>query len=1490
MKNNIQSCFSFNFKSILIDEIGLNGLEGISLDFLWKRMGSRLSCTLTPKIICKFWNFLSSSQSVSFYSLDTPVPKIDVLDRFTLVDEESGQLLDPPTAIDGPYEFCPIEGEYGSSANYKTRSLIPFELISTKTYEEVVETYGDTLVIVASIEVRWQALAPHLPICLLSLLSPVHYCILELVGKGRGNGQMTIGNTNLTKIVKESKLLFYNRKTLQNLDLIRVQCVTQVMGDRGMKSLLLRLKRFHEPFVKSQPKIGKIRTLFEYLRKQPNYSERNEKMIRMGYLTPHQSKRLQKTINIFKFEEKDEKKKKHITLISPSDESSHSEDETPATPLKCQYKVGVSLLRQAYERFVDAGLKGLTQIEVAQLLGIEFYTSRIICRIFKSKGLVSEFLEDKGRQRTARYIAVAATNEINNIYAEEKQKLLDHVTKNRKRCKSVESETLVKRRKQESNEDDKNDDDDLEKFITEIRVLDGFEDRTKESLINNKKKPTLRQLKFASGILKVVNERGFVTGYQTLSSFVSLDTGEPPMDTKSLKLVLQKLITDDQIKIYKLRISCPDKDRFSLCICPPYVKPNDSLLKDHYAELSYKAQMKYKSPHKKTSKFITRPLTKFAYPRYMKIQKLHEQIVQLVYFSEHKTNFIPGFTSLNELVPEMTVEFALGNILFDSERLTCSNLKYSDEVLEVKLKDAPDNIRYPILNSKSLHNSIKLSLKLLAVLGLIQLIRDPTSCAMDEAVYLNFVFYVNQRAKILDTSGIWPRPSESHAALEKTFYFKSMNDVMKYWDEVQAIGLNTTISGIKRERYKFLQPLRNGNEVLENDDGSRFGDGLGPCGFDSSIFIDMPRFWRTFTARYSKPIVVKVLKSSMKYIKGSKSGAKLKRDEAKPVKKRKGNPRPKPIVKAKPLRQKRLTRRRESAVKWSKLDDQILNMLKITVAVMGPVPGSIKVRNSVAKNLLSVLDPGKLASLCHRRATFLENNPELAHEKMCILNELRRHTDLIEKYEGLLKVLRVRHYANLPKFVTEAKVPMLELLWIINQIAKTKPLIQQTPCVARDLDEFHDKYIVSSSTHMKVYSLYRTASESQPEMAMLKEGIVMTVMLTLDGEVSEETSRTIYSVFKMHQEYNLRGAIEELRKSGAISAREKILNNRLHKVHFNDITQSSYKISFSYRRRWINQLRSRFSENLAEFMIKELPQTGLKGSSVINCLLFEMHSCETLEIVSVAVPVIVGSAGSLIQEEKMNIIDTEGKYKLKSGLVGWKSLTNLRTFSELFKDCDFKEPLASLTSFATFDETKDIDTDDEIIQYLDEKQKSGGTFAELKDLTGLDGNSLYEKLKKLEEEGTILLVGYFDNRAVLKKYAKPWFFQIGDTKFITPEPWLTLNNELQYNVFTNWASVIMSKVFDCPGCSFDYLSSSFEFITTRSVQDICEFLEKIQCVELKCMETCEVDLFSDDTEPELIDYNPYQAPTEIVVFPKRNSLTKFSYIKHRLLKGNEGRT
>lgn len=112
---------------------------------------------------------------------------------------------------------------------------------------------------------------------------------------------MSVGKSNLHKIIKDSKTLFYNRKHLQDLDLINLQNITQVINGKGIKCLLIRLKRFHKPSVLTMPKVGMLHNVIDYLLKAPNYCERTELLVKKGVLTQKQNRRLQKTVNIFKF-------------------------------------------------------------------------------------------------------------------------------------------------------------------------------------------------------------------------------------------------------------------------------------------------------------------------------------------------------------------------------------------------------------------------------------------------------------------------------------------------------------------------------------------------------------------------------------------------------------------------------------------------------------------------------------------------------------------------------------------------------------------------------------------------------------------------------------------------------------------------------------------------------------------------------------------------------------------------------------------------------------------------------------------------------------------------------------------------------------------------------------------------------------------------------------------------------------------------------------
>lgn len=95
MENNILRQLSINYKQIIIDEIALEGLDGIGIDYLWRRIGNRLSAELTEKMKTKYWNFIVNSSCFSFYELPEPVPYIEIRDRFTMIDEISGHLIEP---------------------------------------------------------------------------------------------------------------------------------------------------------------------------------------------------------------------------------------------------------------------------------------------------------------------------------------------------------------------------------------------------------------------------------------------------------------------------------------------------------------------------------------------------------------------------------------------------------------------------------------------------------------------------------------------------------------------------------------------------------------------------------------------------------------------------------------------------------------------------------------------------------------------------------------------------------------------------------------------------------------------------------------------------------------------------------------------------------------------------------------------------------------------------------------------------------------------------------------------------------------------------------------------------------------------------------------------------------------------------------------------------------------------------------------------------
>lgn len=95
METSILKHFAVNYKQILIDEVALEGLEGIGIDLLWRRLQKRISSEVTEKMKARYWGFLVNCGKISFYQLPEPLPYIEILDRFEIIDEATGHLKEP---------------------------------------------------------------------------------------------------------------------------------------------------------------------------------------------------------------------------------------------------------------------------------------------------------------------------------------------------------------------------------------------------------------------------------------------------------------------------------------------------------------------------------------------------------------------------------------------------------------------------------------------------------------------------------------------------------------------------------------------------------------------------------------------------------------------------------------------------------------------------------------------------------------------------------------------------------------------------------------------------------------------------------------------------------------------------------------------------------------------------------------------------------------------------------------------------------------------------------------------------------------------------------------------------------------------------------------------------------------------------------------------------------------------------------------------------
>ncbi|XP_029801952.1 general transcription factor 3C polypeptide 1 [Suricata suricatta] len=466
----------------LLDEVALEGLDGLCLPALWSRLETRVPpfpLPLEPYTQEFLWRALATHPGISFYEEPRERPDLQLQDRYEEIDLETGILESrrDPVPLEDVYPIHMIlenkDGIQGSCRYFKERKNITND-IRTKSLQprcmmvEAFGRWGKRLIIVASQDMRYRALIglegdPDLK------LPDFSYCILERLGRSRWQGELQ-RDLHSTAFKVDAGKLHYHRKILNKNGLITMQShVIRLPTGAQQHSILLLLNRFHvdrrsKYDILMEKLSGMLSTRSNQmetlgrLREELGLCERTFKRLYQYMLNAGLAKVVSLPLQEIHPECGPCKTKKGTDVMvrclrllkefkrKMEDDHDQDDDEDEEVISKGVPPVDIvyerDMLTQTYELIERRGTKGISQAEIRAAMNVGKLEARMLCRLLQRFKVVKGFMEDEGRQRTTKYISCvfAEESDLSRQYKREKarSKLLTTVS-----LAAVQDESLL---------------------------------------------------------------------------------------------------------------------------------------------------------------------------------------------------------------------------------------------------------------------------------------------------------------------------------------------------------------------------------------------------------------------------------------------------------------------------------------------------------------------------------------------------------------------------------------------------------------------------------------------------------------------------------------------------------------------------------------------------------------------------------------------------------------------------------------------------------------------------------------------------------------------------------------------------------------------------------------------------------------------------------------------------------------------------------------
>uniref|UniRef100_A0A2I3H479 Ral transcription factor IIIC subunit 1 n=1 Tax=Nomascus leucogenys TaxID=61853 RepID=A0A2I3H479_NOMLE len=414
----------------LLDEVALEGLDGLCLPALWSRLETRVPPFPLPLEPCTqefLWRALATHPGISFYEEPRERPDLQLQDRYEEIDLETGILESrrDPVVLEDVYPIHMIlenkDGIQGSCRYFKERKNITND-IRTKSLQprctmvEAFDRWGKKLIIVASQAMRYRALIgqegdPDLK------LPDFSYCILERLGRSRWQGELQ-RDLHTTAFKVDAGKLHYHRKILNKNGLITMQShVIRLPTGAQQHSILLLLNRPVDCVSRSV-----------YVELELTFKRLYQYMLNAG-LAKVVSLRLQEIhpeCGPCKTKKGTDVMVRCLKLLKEFKRNDHDDDEDEEVISKTVPPVDIvferDMLTQTYDLIERRGTKGISQAEIRVAMNVGKLEARMLCRLLQRFKVVKGFMEDEGRQRTTKYISCvfAEESDLSRQYQREK--------------------------------------------------------------------------------------------------------------------------------------------------------------------------------------------------------------------------------------------------------------------------------------------------------------------------------------------------------------------------------------------------------------------------------------------------------------------------------------------------------------------------------------------------------------------------------------------------------------------------------------------------------------------------------------------------------------------------------------------------------------------------------------------------------------------------------------------------------------------------------------------------------------------------------------------------------------------------------------------------------------------------------------------------------------------------------------------------------------